>query len=169
MPRYEAEPVEDGELGEALQSLVKKEATRAAVSVVRHEMHSGPMPSPEQLAMYDAALPGTALIIRDEFQANGAHIRDMEKRALEAAKDDNDRNRWAALILVLFSLTSSVVLAITGHDWVAGIIAASTVTAVITGFLRSSGGRGKSNDQEADQSGSGQVSVPPPKPPPPLE
>lgn len=112
------------------------EVTREAVSVVAHEFHSGPMPAPKQLAQYDSVLPGTAQIIRDEFQANGAHVRRMEERALEAQKDDNDQNRKVAERLVWGALIASFVLALLGQKEVAGVIAVSTVGAVITGFLR---------------------------------
>lgn len=114
---------------------IEEVARLQAVSVVAHESHSGPMPPPKQLAHYEKVLPGTAQIIRDEFQANGAHVRHMEQRALEAQKDDNDQNRHVAERLVWGALISSFILALTGHEWVAGTIAVSTVGAVITGFL----------------------------------
>ncbi len=106
-----------------------------AVSEIRHERHSGPMPSPTQLAEYEKVLPGTATIIRDEFQANGAHVRTMESKAVEYTKQDNVDNRNVAERLVWAAMCSTVVLALTGHDWVAGTIAVSTVGAVVTGFL----------------------------------
>lgn len=37
--------------------------------------------------------------------------------------------------LVWGSLLISAGLALTGHDWVAGVIAAATVAAVVTGFI----------------------------------
>ncbi|MDY0035746.1 MAG: hypothetical protein RBS05_07565 [Zoogloea oleivorans] len=115
---------------------VEAEARRVAVSVIKHEMHSGPMPSPKQFRDYDAALPGTALIIRDEFQANGQHVRDSEKRALEATIGDNRENRKTAERLVWGSLAFVLVLALAGHENVAIAVAVSTVAAVITGFLQ---------------------------------
>ncbi len=93
------------------------------------------MPSPKQLGEYDAVLPGTALVIREEFQANGLHVRAMEERG-QAALIANDRdNRKTAERLVLASFVLILVLALTGHDYVAGAVAVTTVAAVITGFL----------------------------------
>lgn len=112
------------------------EARRVAVSVIKHEMHAGPMPAPKQLREYDAALPGTALIIRDEFQANGLHVRESEKRALEASIEDNRQNRLTAERLVFGAFVLILVLALAGHDTVGGIVAGTTVLAVITGFLK---------------------------------
>ncbi|EJC65800.1 hypothetical protein QWA_03040 [Alcaligenes faecalis subsp. faecalis NCIB 8687] len=136
MPKFDAEPVEEGELNEDLQSLIEKEATRVAVSAVRHELHSGPMPPPKQLAMYDAALPGTAQIIRDEFQANAAHQRSIESRALDYAKSDNDQNRKVAEKLTWGALCLILILAVMGHEKVAIAVAITTVGAVIAGFLK---------------------------------
>ncbi len=115
-----------------------------AVSEIRHERHSGPMPAPTQLAEYENVLPGTAMIIRDEFQANGAHVRAMESKAVEYTRQDNVDNRRVAERLVWAALAATVFLALVGHDWVAGTVAVSTVGAVVTGFLnkrRDSGGR----------------------------
>lgn len=119
---------------ELLERLEKIEGV-VAVSEVLHERHSGPMPSPKQLAEYDKVLPGTAKIIREEFQANGGHVRTMEARAVEYHKHDNVENRKIAERLIWAALAATVLLALAGHDWVAGTIAVSTVGAVVTGFL----------------------------------
>lgn len=128
---------------------IKEEARVQAISVVAHESHSGPMPPPRQLAQYEEVLPGTAKIIRDEFQANGAHVRLVEMRAMELQKDDNDKNRTVAQQLVWGALVASVLLALADQQWVAGTIAVSTVGAVVTGFLNR---RSTSSDQASSPS-----------------
>lgn len=115
---------------------VTETAKRVAVSAVKHEMHSGPMPAPKQLREYDAALPGTARIIRDEFQANGKHIRESERRGLEASIEDSKENRKTAERLVWGSLCLVLILALTEHENAAIAVAVTTVAAVITGFLQ---------------------------------
>ena len=115
--------------------LIEVIRAEARYAIIQSEQHSGPMPSPKQLAEYDRVIPGLGAEIRDEFLNNGKHVRDMEAKALEYAKSDNDANRKVAERLVWGSLMVSAILALTGHDWVAGIMAASTVGAVITGFL----------------------------------
>ena len=129
-----------------LVSYIQREARTQAVAVVRHESHSGPMPSPRQLAMYDAVLPGTAQVIRDEFQANGAHVRRMENRALEAHKNDNDRNRKAAEKLIWGAFALIFALAWLGYEKAAIAVAISVVSAVVAGFLNK---LHKSKTQEA--------------------
>lgn len=129
------EEQEATEFDPRLIEVIRQEAHSISYAIIESEYHSGPMPSPKQLADYEKILPGLATEIRDEFLRNGRHVREMESKAMEYAKDDNDKNRRVAERLVWVSLTFSVVLALTGHDWVAGVIAASTVGAVITGFL----------------------------------
>ncbi len=128
-------PKKSDEIESELLERMEDIARVVAVSEIRHERHSGPMPSPKQLAEYDEVLPGTAVVIRDEFQANGAHVRTMESKAVEYTKQDNVDNRKVAERLIWAALGSTVILALTGHDWVAGTIAVSTVGAVVTGFL----------------------------------
>jgi uncharacterized membrane protein len=48
----------------------------------RAAKHSGPLPSPKQLAKYNELLPGTADIIIGDYQANCSHVRNMERLAL---------------------------------------------------------------------------------------
>ena len=122
----------------------------ARYAIVQSDLHSGPMPSPRQLAEYDKVIPGLGAEIRDEFLNNRKHVRDMEAKALDYAKSDNDANRKVAERLVWGSLIVSAILALAGHDWVAGIMAASTVGAVITGFLNK---RAKEKQKEQDNNG----------------
>lgn len=125
---------------------VRAEAESVSYAIAHQEIHSGPMPSPRQLSEYDNVLPGLAAEIRNEFLANGKHVREMERLALEAHKNDNMQNRKVAERLVWGALAASVLLALLGHDWVAGTIAVSTVGAVITGFLKQKIAASKENN-----------------------
>ena len=120
-----------------------------SVVQVRHERYVGPLPHPQQLKDYEAVLPGTAQIILNEFQANGKHVREMEARALEAVKSDNDLNRISAACLVLVALGVVVFLAWIGRENVAIAVACTTVAAVIMGFLNQ-GQRQREKNQDAD-------------------
>ena len=93
------------------------------------------MPSPKQLGAYDNVLPGTALIIRVEFQANGKHVRSMEDRGQAAIIESDRQNRQTAERLVWASLVLILVLSLAGHEKVAIAVSVTTVAAGITGFL----------------------------------
>lgn len=140
-PPVEFEP----EILDQLEQRIEK----VAIRVVQHEMHSGPMPSAKQFGEYDRVLPGTAKIIRDEFQSNSAHVREMERNGQAAAVTRDIDNRKTAERLVMFAFALILILALTGHENVAIAVAVTTVVAVISGFLRTgSAARSKSNDAE---------------------
>jgi len=103
--------------------------------LLQQESHSGPMPAPALLAQYELALPGTAEIIRAEFQTNGEHTRKMELLIAQMHKDEWDKNRRAAQQLAWGALLASVGLAALGHDVVAAAIATTTVGALVAAFL----------------------------------
>lgn len=96
---------------------------------------TGPMPPPDYLRQYNEIVPGAAKDILDEFRANGAHQREMERLALTAATTTERRGQWIACGLVLVGFGLIMALALTQHDTVAGIVAGTLLGAVITGFV----------------------------------
>lgn len=136
-----------------LRELIHEESQRVLATLLQAEAHSGPLPSPTQLSRYDELLPGTAQVIIDEYQANGAHVREMEALALRSQKDDNDRNRRVAERLVWASLLCVTGLAVSGHDTVAMVLAATTVGAIVTGFFAGKPATKNQRPADADDSG----------------
>lgn len=131
----------------ALLERVEGEIAHKIIAAIKSERHSGPMPSAKQFKEYDEALPGTALAIREEFQANGKHIRGLEERG-QMALIENDRcNRQTAERLVWASLLLILVLSLFGHENVAIAVSVTTVAAVITGFLSKKNVSKKPSDQ----------------------
>lgn len=118
-----------------LRGLIQEETQRVVTTVLKAESHSGPIPSASHLAQYEGVVEGAAKMIMDEYRANSAHVREMESLAITSQKDDNDRNRRVAERLVWASLFSVIGLALLHHDNVAIVLAASTVGAIVTGFL----------------------------------
>lgn len=114
---------------------VEEAARVAAVMTVKHERHSGPMPSPKSFGEYDSVLPGTALVIRNEFESNSQHVRRMEEKALQGQISSDSGNRQVAERLLWGAFGLIALLALTGHDYTAMAVAGTTVAAIITGFL----------------------------------
>lgn len=126
----------DSDLDPEVLDRIESVARTTAYAVIQHESHAGPMPSPRDFALYEKVLPGTAQTIRDEFVKNADHMRKMQSEAMQYQKDDNDRNRKSAERLVWGALVVIVVLTGMGHPGAAIAVAVTTVTAVITGFLK---------------------------------
>lgn len=79
-------PKGERELDPELIETIRKEAQSVSYAIINSEYHSGPMPSPKQLAEYEEVLPGLADEIRNEFLLNGQHIRELEAKAIEFKK-----------------------------------------------------------------------------------
>lgn len=124
------------DLKEVVLSKPVKERLRREVAVaIRNEVFSGPIPHPETLAAYERVYPGAAKIICDDFQTNSEHIRSLNKESFIAHKEEIEKNRAAAERLLWGMLIATVVLALTGHDWVAGILATTSIGTIVGGFL----------------------------------
>lgn len=130
---------------------IEQLAHTTAVLTVKSELHFGPMPAPKTLGEYDAVLPGTSLIIREEFQQNGAHVRKLEDRGQAAMIARDNLNRKVAERLVWGSLGLILILAVLGHDSAAIAVAVTTVVAVITGFLRQKSSSDKKSPPEPEE------------------
>lgn len=108
--------------------------------------YSGPMPPAEQMAQYDAIVPGAARIIVEEFQANGKHQREMERIAVTNHVAQGRRAQWMAFILVAVGFGLILWLAHLGQTTVACVVAGTLLIAVISGFLTI--GRAGADDAE---------------------
>lgn len=132
---------------EELEEITERRIQRVIATHLAH--YSGPMPPPSFLAEYEKLVPGAAKAIVDEFVANGAHVRKMDTKAIDYAKDEADKNRRVAAGIVILALAVVFVLALFGQKEVAIAVAVTTVGAVITGFLnRKPDAKEKAKDEQ---------------------
>ncbi len=82
--------------------------------------YEGPLPTPEILEGFKAVHPRSVELIFTEFEKNSIHIREMEKRKLEAETEIAKRGQWMAFIMgiLLFLLAGLAVYINT--PWIAG-------------------------------------------------
>ncbi|CDH43853.1 hypothetical protein BN874_1370018 [Candidatus Contendobacter odensis Run_B_J11] len=121
---------------DALPPATERAITRKFNTLIAHQSFSGPTPPPDCLRQYDEIVPGAAKDIIEEFKANGAHQRAMDKALLNAASGRDRRTQWMAFSLVILGFILIMALAHTSHDWVAAVVAGSLLGAVVTGFLQ---------------------------------
>lgn len=124
--------------------------------MLQQQHHSGPLPAPETLARYDQLIPGVAARIVRMAEREQEHAISQQQLALQSdvsarakALSLHARGQVFALILALAGIGASVGLALTGHDWVAGVIAGSVIVALATAFL---GTRSKETPADKQQS-----------------
>ncbi|MCW5776359.1 MAG: hypothetical protein KIS87_07980 [Phycisphaeraceae bacterium] len=112
------------------------------VGEVALAFHSGPLPSPADLAAYAAIDPSLPRELLDMAKGQAAHIQrmqnlDMNRRiAAEAgARVERRIGQVLAFGVALMGIGSASYLAIHDHDWVAGVLGGSTVVALVGAFI----------------------------------
>lgn len=95
--------LKEGKVERIVESAVER-AVEHAVIQIRQESYRGPLPKPEHLKAYDEICPGAAKDILNEFKENGRHVRECEKRGLNASIWKVTRGQIFATILALACL-----------------------------------------------------------------
>lgn len=99
----------------------------------------GPLPPPAALQAFDAVVENGASRIFAEWESETSHRRIIEKRALTAQIWENILSRVFAFVFAGGALCGAIYLGTQGHDWLAGVIATSTIGLVIGGYLGTRG------------------------------
>ncbi|MGE8279065.1 MAG: DUF2335 domain-containing protein [Stenotrophomonas sp.] len=96
----------------------------------------GPIPSPKQLAEFEAIKPGLADRIVSMAEDEGVHSRLIERRSLNWSIVAQLVGQAFGLGIAIACLYASYLLAMANHDAVAGILGGTTLTTVALAFLR---------------------------------
>jgi len=105
-------------------------------------LHSGPVPSAEELQQYARVNKSFPERIIAMAESESAHRRAQENTRLEAniQANNNDqklarRGQWIALILSIVFLIAGVWLTLAGHPAVGGTIAGATLVSLVAIFI----------------------------------
>ena len=101
-------------------------------SVVESAAFSGSLPPSAMYRAYDQALPGSAERILEMAEKEQDHRIEWEREALRQAP----HQRRLGSLIALSSLAVAGVLAMYGHDWVAGIILCAGFAGTAVSFVR---------------------------------
>lgn len=97
--------------------------------------YSGPLPAPEDFAAYEKVLPGsTDRIISMAEKSLDSRINN-EKTIIETRLKQSGRGQILGFILALFFGVISLILALTGHEVLAGIIASGDIISLAVIFV----------------------------------
>ncbi|MDV4312759.1 DUF2335 domain-containing protein [Acinetobacter indicus] len=96
--------LKEGKVERIVEHAVENAVERAVIQI-RQESYRGPLPKPEHLKAYDEICPGAAKDILNEFKENGRHVRECEKRGLNASIWKVTRGQIFATILALVCLS----------------------------------------------------------------
>ncbi len=108
--------------------------TGQVVAHVAQQVTVGPLPQPEILEKYESIVPGSAKLLFDEFQLQGAHRRRMERFVVLSDVIRAQTGLWFGFGLAAYMIYNGTLLLREGHSVNGfGIIAAAIVT--VTGVF----------------------------------
>lgn len=112
------------------------------------EYQEGPLPSPEQLAKYEAIIPGSANRIITMAEEQSSHRQSLEAIAVPATFKAQRLGQHYGLIATLAAITGSVILGVNGQEAASAALGGGTVVAVASVFVygRRSQERERAND-----------------------
>jgi uncharacterized membrane protein len=97
---------------------------------------SGPLPPPAALEEFDRIFPGAAERIFAQFEAEGAHRRELEQRQSRFIVRDVHIGQALAGLFALSGLGVSALAIYYDKPWAATIIGGGTIAPIVYAFLR---------------------------------
>lgn len=97
--------------------------------------YSGPLPSPDFLRQYNEILPGLGERIVTMAEKQSEHRMQLEKIVIPNQVSESRRGQFFGLLIASICIISSFVLAMYGHDVVAGVVGGATVVGLVTVFV----------------------------------
>lgn len=104
--------------------------------IIKVERFQGPIPHPYILKRYDEVVPGSASKILEQAMRQTTHRFEMENKIVESGNKISERSQWMALGLAILIISACIILALFGHDGVAGIIGGTTIVGIVVAFLK---------------------------------
>lgn len=128
------------ELEKALQEIpeeIREKVLQAflGISIQKFSSFSGPLPPPALLNEYSDIVENGAERIFQMTEKQSNHRMQLENHALREELDQSRRGQNFGFILGLVGLILATILAIMGHEVVAGIFGTTTIVGLVTVFV----------------------------------
>lgn len=108
-------------------------AARGGIAQI--EISSGPLPTPEILARYDAIVPGAAERILQMAEGEAAHMRRMDELAVKGQFGDQRVGQIFGLLVVFGAFVLAAYVASLGHPVTAATIAGAPLVGLASAFI----------------------------------
>lgn len=132
----------------------KKEMVERALTVIRSEIYSGPIPSPESFEKYEKVLPGAADRILKMAERQQEHRMSLEKEAVGSQVRQGKRGQVFGFVIFFICIAVAIFFAVKlDMKTFASVFLTGTMVAVIGLFITGKSImrndlRSKSRDQE---------------------
>lgn len=118
---------------------VQRLPSREKLALVRSfsiKMHSGPLPTPEDLREYAELIPNGAERIMAQVEKQTDHRIQLENRVMKVGPRETARGQVFALLIGLSGLGTAAYLGFLGMAGAAGTIATAALGTLAVGFLK---------------------------------
>jgi len=152
-PSCEALEKLETEVPEVLSALTDDQRSKLVGFVAaRYEMqsHSGPLPRPEDIALYNKHIPNGADRIMAMAEEQAKHRQLMESKLVDGHINQSGTGQKFALVIGITGMVTGAAVALMGHDWVGAGIAGTTVISLVYAFI--TGQRTQRDVSDADAS-----------------
>lgn len=142
------------DINEILMSLPEEKRVKMMEFVgymEEYKSFNGPLPAPDDFQQYEKVLPGAADRILSMAEKQLAHRTDLEKEIVAKNFRQSSIGQYIGGILAFICLGVSFWLGMNGHDWLACIIATTTVIGIITVFVLNQRANSERNDKTDDK------------------
>lgn len=132
------------------RSLAAKESETSTkqVAVSREYRHSGPIPDPYTLQLYEDTVPGAAERIIAMAERQSAHRQELEKKVINSGSRDSLLGIISATIIALATLASGTYVISIGKTWSGTIIGSAGLIGLVGVFIYGTRSSRKEREQQ---------------------
>ncbi len=130
------------------EAVNKQQLQQVIHQMVRTEIFSGPLPSPDNFQKYNEILPGAAERILKMAEQQGSHRRELEKAAITHDIKQSKRGSIFAFSLGVLAIVAGFILLLLGKDIYGLGAMISGIAPILIAFIYQSGKRKKERLQK---------------------
>lgn len=115
------------------QAVIAESRRQVAVSAQYH--HSGPIPDPHTLRMYDELIPGAAnrILVMAEEQAK--HRKELERTVIRSGTRDSLLGIISGFLIAVVTILSGVYVIVQGYEWGGTILGSAGLGGLVGVFV----------------------------------
>jgi uncharacterized membrane protein len=132
--------IKDKDIEDIIKSLPEEKQQKAlkifsSLSIEHSSSFRGPLPPPSILSEYNKVVDNGAERIMKMTENQSGHRIELEKHAIKEELRQSSNGQIYGFVIAIIGITSAFVLAMTGHDAVAGIFGTTTIIALVAVFV----------------------------------
>lgn len=140
------------EVHQIIEKLPDERARKVMRAVMFERMYSGPIPPPEFLIGYKSVLPDAPERILKMAELEQQHRHVIDTKLADSHIKQNGQGQILGFVLAALFGIFSLILALKGHDWLAGIFGTTTIIGLAIIFVLHESPKKTEESDEDDKS-----------------